>query len=221
MKAAPKRDTETAPPTRKSVSARLFEAEDNERRRLSRELHDCIAGSLVAIKMSVGKLRSKLGPEESKATEQIESAVDKVIAEIRTMSYLLHPPTLDVIGLKSSIVTYAAEFQRRTGIETSLEAPESLPRLEAATETSLFRIIQECLTNAHKHAKASKILITVAVSGEAIQIGITDNGDGFPEGFREGFGIHGMRERAKELGGTISVESLINIGTSIIVRIPL
>jgi two-component system sensor histidine kinase DegS len=85
----------------------------------------------------------------------------------------------------------------------------------------LFRIIQECLTNAHKHAKASRILMTVAVSGEAIQIGITDNGVGFPEEFREGFGIHGMRERTKELGGTLGVESRINTGTSIIVRIPL
>jgi signal transduction histidine kinase len=202
-------------------SARLLEAQDNERRKLSRELHDCVGGSLVAIKMSLAKLKSELSPAEFAKVEEIEGAVDEVIGKIRTVSYLLHPMTLDVMGLKPSIVSFAEGFQRRTNITTSVEIPESLPRFRNAVEISLFRVIQESLTNAHKHANASRITILVTLDEAGIQTEIADNGTGLPDDFREGVGIRGMRERINELGGKLNIKSSKQAGTSVVVHIPL
>lgn len=208
-----------APPDR-FLTAKILEAQDNERRKISRELHDSVGGSLAVIKIDLAKIRPRLAKEDLKALEQIEQRVDALMAEIRTVSHLLHPPMLDLLGLRSSILWYAKEFQRRTQIQTSVNVPESLPKFEPAGETALFRIIQECLTNIHKHAKASNVAIKVSID-ETFQLEITDDGVGFADGFCEGVGLRGMRERLNELGGTLRVESGVHAGTSVVAKIPL
>ena len=202
------------------LTAKILEAQDNERRKISRELHDSVGGSLTAIKLSLAKLKSKLSAEDLLVLEEVEQMVDAVTAEIRTVSHLLHPPMLDLLGMRSSIVWYVEGFQHRTGIQASIELPESLPKFEGAAETALFRIVQECLTNVHRHASASTVVIKVSVDGD-FHLEITDDGAGFPDGFRDGIGLHGMRERVHELGGEFRVESGNQAGSSIIVRIPL
>jgi two-component system NarL family sensor kinase len=176
-----------------SLSAAILEAQDNDRRRISRELHDGVGQSLVAIKMEMEKLKSKLCSADSKAF--IAQMVDETTSEVRTVAHLLHPLSLEALGLRSSIVEYARGFEERTGIQTSVEIPESLPKFGRAAETALFRIVQECLTNVHKHAKASNVTILVMTIPDQFLLEITDDGAGFSDDSREGVGLRGMRER--------------------------
>jgi signal transduction histidine kinase len=203
-----------------SLSAAILEAQDNERRRISRELHDGVGQALVAIKMEIEKLKSKLCLEDPKALDNIALAIDEAMREVRTVAHLLHPLSLEALGLRSSIMEYARGFQKRTGIQTSVEIPDSLPKFGRATETALFRIVQECLTNVHKHAKASNVTILITSTPDEFLLEITDDGTGFPDNFYEGIGLRGMRERVKELGGTFRVESGTFVGTSISACIP-
>jgi signal transduction histidine kinase len=206
----------------RSLSAAILEAQDNERRRISRELHDSVGQSLVAIKMEIGKLKPRLSGEDcNNALEEINRMVDEAVAEIRTVAHLLYPLSLEALGLRSAVVEYARGFQERTGIQTSVEIPESLPKLARVTETALFRVVQECLTNVHKHAKASNVAILVTATLNEFQLEITDDGIGFPDKFCEGVGLRGMRERVKELGGNLSVWSGAFVGTSTTAAIPL
>jgi signal transduction histidine kinase len=203
-----------------SLSAAILEAQDNERRRISRELHDGVGQALVAIKMEIEKLKSKLCLEDPKALDNIALMIDEAMREVRTVAHLLHPLSLEALGLRSSIMEYARGFQKRTGIQTSVEIPDSLPKFGRATETALFRIVQECLTNVHKHAKASNVTILITSTPDEFLLEITDDGTGFPDNFYEGIGLRGMRERVKELGGTFRVESGTFVGTSISACIP-
>src|SRR5215469_5095909 len=203
-----------------SLSAKLLEAQDNERRKISRELHDSVGQSLTAAKIGLAQLKTKLKATELASLNEIEEMVDEALEEVRTVSYLLHPPTLDLMGLRSSIVWYAEGFEQRTGIRTSVESPEFLPQFEAAAETTLFRIVQETLTNVHKHAMASEVRICAAVTADEFQLKIHDDGAGFGDRCREGVGIRGMRERLKELNGTLEVKSSKHVGSSIAVTIP-
>jgi len=133
---------------------------------------------------------------------------------------LLHPPMLDMLGLRSSVLWYIEEFHQRTGVRVSAEFPESLPKLDGIRETTLFRIVQESLTNVHKHAKALNVRVSAATNGKDFRLEISDDGVGFSDGLREGVGMRGMRERVHELGGTLRVESGEQAGTSIIAWIP-
>jgi CheY-like chemotaxis protein len=204
-----------------SLSAKLLEAQDDERRKISRELHDSVGQSLTAAKIGLAKLKSQLRATELPSLTEVEEMVDGALAEVRTVSYLLHPPVLDLMGLRTSIVWYAEGFEQRTGIRTSVEGPELLPQFETATETTLFRIVQESLTNVHKHAMASAVTISVTAASDEFQLKIHDDGAGFGENCREGVGIGGMRERLKEINGTLEIRSRKQVGSSIVVTIPL
>jgi len=204
-----------------SLSAKLLEAQDDERRKISRELHDSVGQSLTAAKIGLAKLKKKIKATELASLTEIEDMVDEALTEVRTVSYLLHPPTLDLMGLRTSIVWLVEGFEERTGISTTVEAPEFLPQFETAIETALFRIVQESLTNVHKHSKASTVTISIAVASDEFQLKIHDDGAGFGDSCREGVGIGGMRERLKELNGSLEVRSSKHVGSSIIVTIPL
>jgi len=204
-----------------SLSAKILEAQDSERRRISRELHDSVGGSLTAVKLGFGRLRAKLKVEDLKELQEIEQQVDELIAEVRTISYLLHPPMLDVLGLRSSVLWYAEGFQRRTGIQVSVEFSKGLAELDSLQEITLFRILQESLTNIHRHAKASSVIVSASTNQRDFQLEITDDGAGISNTAREGVGVRGMRERVHELGGTFHVESGDEAGTSIIACLPL
>jgi CheY-like chemotaxis protein len=219
------KDLPTPTPTRprESFTAKLLAAQDEERRRISRELHDSVGQSLVAVKMALGRLSKSLDPTQLLEVEAITRMLDDVVTEVRTISHLLHPPTLDLMGLRSSIVWYAEGFQQRTGIHTAVQIPEPLPLLEGNAKAALFRIVQESLTNVHRHAKASNVAIRIDVSPEQLQLEISDDGKGFQDlnRCRVGVGILGMQERVSELSGSLRVESGEGIGSSIIATIPL
>jgi signal transduction histidine kinase len=204
----------------RSFSARLLEAQDNERRRISRELHDSVGQLLAALTMKLEKLTTKIAPAELDELVEAKKMVDDILAEVRTVSLLLHPPTLDLIGLRASVVSYAESFEKRTGIRTALEIPDELPKFDTQTETALFRIVQESLTNVHRHSQASDVVIRVSVNSDEFRMELNDDGVGFPVGFQEGVGIRGMRERLKELKGKLTMAP-IEPGSSIVATIPL
>ena len=215
-----KRTSSSARPTvtGNSLSAKILEAQDNERRRISRELHDSVGQALVAAQLALGKVKRQFKSDD---LAEAEHKVEEALNEVRTVTHLLHPASLELLGLRSSILSYVEEFERRTGIRTTVDAPNSLPKFDEVTTTGLFRIIQECLTNVYRHAKASAISIRISFTAEQFRIEVVDDGSGFQSDTREGVGMRGMRERLKELGGTLYVESGENRGSSVIATIPL
>lgn len=207
----------------RSFTARLLKAQDDERRRIGRELHDSVGQYLVALKMNLGRLHTKLGAKADHEIGEAERMLEEALTEVRTVSHLLHPPNLELLGLRSSLLWYVDGFQKRSNIKTSTDIPESLPRLTPEAETALFRVAQECLTNARRHAQASHVALRMAVDDQWFQLEVTDNGKGFSdlENCRQGVGILGMQERLGELGGSLRVESGKGKGSSVIATIPL
>lgn len=201
-----------------SLSAKILEAQDNERRRISRELHDSVGQPLNAAKLALVKLKQKF---KDPNLDDAERRVDEALNEVRTVSHLLHPAGLELLGLRASIQSYAQGYEQRTGIQTSVEIPDPLPKFDDVTRTALFRVIQECFTNVHKHAKATEITVRISFTPREFRLEVSDNGVGFRSDAREGVGIRGMRERVRELGGTLLVESGENLGSSVIATIPL
>ena len=198
--------------------AKILKAQDDERRRISRELHDSVGQSLTAAKFALGRLKQQFSSDD---LGEVEKNVDEALDEVRTLSHLLHPLTLDILGLHTSILSYAEGYEQRNGIKTTVSIPDPLPTFKETTRTALFRFVQECLTNVHKHANASSIAIRVAINDQELRLELADNGVGFADDARAGIGIRGMGERLKELGGTLEVLSEPNLGSSVVATIPL
>lgn len=198
-----------------SISSKILRAQDEERRRISRELHDTIGQSLTAVKMNLAALARCAGAENKTRIEECMSILEQSITEVRTVSYLLHPPMLDLAGLSSAIEWYAEGFSERSGIEVVTDV-QSLPRLSRSVETALFRVVQECLTNVHRYSGATQVKIMVRLVGNELSLEVTDNGHGIPKNRLRratdrtrgiGVGIPGMRERLRELGGNLEIRS--------------
>ena len=203
-----------------SLSARILQAQDEERRKISRELHDSVGQSLIAVLMNLELLSSTL---TNKILEETITLVKDASRQVRTVSYLMHPPILELSGLEAAIRWFAEGFSRRSGINTQLDISRSLPRLSIEAETAFYRIVQECLTNIHRYAGASQAWIRIKVHESQLQLQVQDNGKGLA--VREchhgrnvdvslGVGIPGMQERMRELGGILSVDS-DRLGTKI------
>ena len=206
-----------------SLAARIIEAQDNERRKISRELHDSVGQSLVAAIMNINEFKSKNSITDNSQLDQALRVLDSTLTEIRTLSHLLHPPNLELLGLRPSLAWLAEGFQQRTGIRTRLEAPKELPTFSPAATTTIFRIVQEALTNVHRHAEAANVMICVTATPTEFQLEVSDDGKGFADldACRQGIGILGMQERLAELGGVLRVESGQNAGSSVFAIIPL
>jgi len=213
----------------RELSARILQAQDEERRRLARELHDGVGQLLAAASMEVAQVVGGAGPvsDGTGSASNLESLIKQVNQEIRTMSYLLYPPLLDEVGLRSALAEYVQGFAQRSGIEVSLDVPAHLPRLERDLELCVFRIVQECLTNIHRHSESETALIRIACDDEAIALDVSDRGKGMspekPPGteFRGlGVGIRGMRERVRHFGGEITFQS-DSTGTTVRVLVPI
>jgi signal transduction histidine kinase len=200
------------------LSARILELQDVERRRIARELHDSVGQYLAALKINIGQLqRGETGVTLHLQPRVIESLdlADRAIGEIRTISHLLHPPLLDELGFHSAARWYAEGFAQRSGIKVELQLTEITKRLPRQIELALFRVLQESLTNVHRHAKATRVQIEVVCTDDEVILTLNDNGEGIParvmDRFRAGeaggIGLAGMRERLAELGGTLDVES--------------
>ena len=210
-------------PANESLAARIIEAQDNERRKISRELHDSVGQSLVAAIMGINGFKRENSVADGTKLDEVLRVLDSTLTEIRTLSHLLHPPNLELLGLRPSLAWLAEGFQQRTGIRTKLEAPKELPTFSATATTTIFRILQEALTNVHRHAEAANVMIRVTVTPAEFQLEVSDDGKGFAdvEACRQGIGILGMQERLAEFGGTLLVESGHNAGSSVFATVPL
>jgi PAS domain S-box-containing protein len=211
------------------LSARLLQTRDEEARRLSRELHDSVGQLLAALKInlySVSSESSRLSPVARRALSENEAILGRVISEIRTISHLLHPPLLDEVGLRPALQCFVREFGERSKVAVSLELPESFAGFASEVETSIFRIVQECLTNVHRHSESKTAVIRIHQDERRILVSVHDSGKGIPGGEAElnsklhsGVGFRGMAERLRYLGGTLDVRSDKN-GTIVTATIP-
>ncbi len=200
------------------LSARLLQMRDDEQRRLARELHDSVGQLLAAIGMNLAVVSAeagKLSPEAAKCVAENAEMVNEVSREIRTISHLLHPPLLDEAGLASALRWYIEGFAKRSGIEVDLQIPENLGRLPNDTEIAIFRVVQECLTNIHRHSGSATARIRMYVQDKRLVLRVDDGGKGMPAEMlrnvaragRGGVGFNGMRERLKQLGGALEIAS--------------
>jgi two-component system, NarL family, sensor kinase len=209
------------------LSGRLMKIQDEERRRVARELHDGLGQDLAAAKML---LDASIQVDTTWATEgriaDIVELIDRAIQQVRSVSHLLHPPLLDEVGLLSALRWYLDGITKRSSIETSLHvSPNEFPRLTPELETAVFRIVQEALTNVYRHSGARQAEVTLTCKGEVLKISVKDNGKGIEESTAElwpggiGIGIGGMRQRAKELGGELRLAN-VHPGTLVEAIIP-
>jgi PAS domain S-box-containing protein len=209
------------------LSGRLLTMQDDERRRIARELHDGLGQELAAAKMMMDSIlgTSSIHPSRRAAAEASE-AIDRAIQQVRNLSHLLHPPLLDEVGLLSALQWYLDGLTKRSGIETSLEVqPPDFPRLTIELETAIFRIIQEGLTNVYRHSGAQKAWVTLAQRDGQVIVKIRDDGKGIENPIAElrpgsiGIGIGGMSQRAKEFGGELRLSNT-DPGTLLEVAVP-
>lgn len=202
----------------RNLSARLLRVQDEEQRRIARELHDSTGQALAALGMNLSKLQrdvSLVGPSSAQIAAESLQICRQVSDELRTISYLLHPPLLDEMGLQSALRWYLDGFQKRSGITTVLEMPDALGRLAQELELTIYRIVQTALVNIHRHAKASLALVRLLHSGAELSVEISDNGVGIPPEMlakiessgMPGVGLRGARERVKDFNGAFRVAS--------------
>ena len=214
----------------RQLSLHLLRTQDEERRRIGRNLHDSLGQSLAVLKMKLDSL-SVFCEEPGQLTEDIGQCVHLVedsIVELRTLSYLLYPPMLEEMGLKSAIPWYLDGFAARSGIQTTFEIDTKVQRLHRDVELALFRVLQECLTNVQRHSKGSAVDIRLLTKDLNAVLEVRDNGTGLPEVGEEsdqeltgrpGVGLRGMKERMQELGGTFELIST-HQGTTVVAIAP-
>ena len=217
----------------RELSLHLLSTQDEERRRIGRELHDSLGQYLVMLKMNLDSLESSLGPQQANGVGQelrqsIRLAEDS-LKEVRTISYLLYPPMLEEMGLKSAIPWYLDGFSKRSAIATNFEIETGFGRLAREVELALFRVLQESLTNVHRHSGSSTASIRLSLTNGAVVLQIQDQGNGIPTKLMEesdqdwlgslGVGLRGMSERMRQLGGKLEVASTAT-GTTVTASVP-
>lgn len=215
----------------RKLSARILTLQDDERRRLGRELHDSAGQLLAALHINLGIIAQRTQRDPAVAAKVADSAslADQVISEIRTLSYLLHPPMLDEAGLASAVEWYVRGFSERSKIAVRAEVDPGLPRFSREIETAIFRIVQESLVNIHRHSGSRTAFVSLKSDPRSVALTVRDEGCGIPEDTLShlesgdadvGVGIGGMRERARQLGGTIAFRRA-NPGTVVEMVLPL
>ena len=213
----------------RELSWRLLRSQDEERRHIARELHDSAGQTLTVLGINLAQLAQKAGrnaPEVAADAEQIQETVQQLHREIRTTSYLLHPPLLDESGLYSAINWYVQGLQERSGLELRLDMSKEFGRLPREMEFVIFRLVQECLTNIHRHSASKTASIRISRESNQITLDVRDQGKGMSrerlteiQSGRSGVGITGMRERLRQFAGTLAIESG-DSGTRVFATIP-
>jgi PAS domain S-box-containing protein len=210
------------------LSQELIHAQDTERRQIARDLHESAGQTLAALKMTLANLEYALREDAQDAPRHLLAAraqAEDAIREIRVLSYLMHPPMLDEVGLQPTIEWYAKGFSQRSGIESSIEVDQNLMRLPQQVETTVFRIVQEALTNVHRYSGSRTVTIRLNRKEDVVYVEIKDRGRGFqtpPErAAGVGVGIAGMRERVRQLKGRLEIESAAGQGTTVRAMIPI
>lgn len=213
----------------RNLSGRLMFAQDEERRRIARELHDSAGQNLAALGMTLARLENEANRDPARLSKSIKHAqdlIEKLTEEIRTTSYLLHPPMLDELGLSSALRWYTEGLTERSGISIELNILDNLGRLAPEVELAIFRLVQECLTNIHRHSGSKTAVIRIAREADEIYAEVQDHGKGIsPERLAEiqshgaGVGITGMRERVRQSHGELTIDSNV-LGTKITATFP-
>ena len=213
----------------RELSSRLQQVQDEERRRIARGLHDSAGQLLAAVAMNIDVVKTeahKLSASAARCVVDSSSLVDQLNTEIRTISHLLHPPLLDEVGLASALQWYVDGFAQRSKIAAALEMPEELERLSPDAEIAIFRAVQECLTNVHRHSGCRSCSVRLVKESHSLLVEVRDDGKGIPPEKRVvlassggGIGLRGMRERIRRLGGTVRINSS-ELGTSVLVSLP-
>jgi signal transduction histidine kinase len=214
----------------RELSARILQAQDEERRRLARELHDGVGQLLAAASMEVANLsdgKESLIASGVSSINGLGSLIAQVNQDIRTMSYLLYPPLLDEVGLRSALAEYVHGFGQRSRIQVDLDVPADLKRLDRDLELCLFRVVQECLTNIHRHSESKTASIRITFADGLLTLEVRDQGKGISadrlaeiHAKGEGVGVRGMRERIRHFSGDLTVKS-DNPGTTVRVAVPI
>ena len=213
----------------RALSSRLLRVQDEERRRIARELHDSLGQYLTDAQIRLDMLSAHVPVAQAETLALARRSVERSIVETRTLSYLLHPPLLDEAGLASAVRWYVEGFGQRSGIETELELPSDLGRLPETVETAVFRILQESLTNVHRHSGSKRVQVELAKNKDRLILTVRDFGRGIPAESLDGsqpnarsigVGLAGMRERVNDLGGRLDIQSS-GKGTLVLVSIPL
>ena len=214
----------------REFSKRLSQSQDDERRRIARELHDSTGQKLSVLAMNLALARNQISPAETtlhKMMAECSSITTDLCEEIRTLSYMMHPPLLDECGLETSIQMYSRGINRRDGLKVEVDIPRRLERLSEEAELAIFRIVQASLTNIHLHSGSDKATVKMERMRAGLAVTISDHGRGIPVGVLDrsplgkgtGVGIAGMKERVKYLGGHLEIESSEN-GTKVRATIP-
>jgi PAS domain S-box-containing protein len=217
----------------RDLSLHLLSTQDEERRRIGRELHDSLGQYLAMLKMNLDSLQLAFGSQPNGRCEELAQCIrlaEDSLKEVRTISYLLYPPMLEEMGLQSAIPWYLEGFTKRSGIQTNFEVEGSFRRLAREVELALFRVVQESLTNVHRHSGSPTAKVTLSITNGAVVLRIRDQGKGIaPELLEEsgedwlgslGVGVRGMSERVRQLGGKLEVTSAAN-GTTVLASVPI
>jgi signal transduction histidine kinase len=209
------------------LSARMIEQHEDERRRLSRELHDETAQVFSAVKMELSVLRGAVRPEQTARLDQVLNLIDTGIRSIRSVTNDLRPSLLDDLGLLPALRSLVADFSARSGIRTGLAAPATLPLLSREAELALFRALQEALSNVLRHANARTVDVGISIRDDGVLLQVSDDGQGLPSGttaetleFEGHMGLAGMRERITALGGTVRLRPQAGAGALLEVLVP-
>jgi signal transduction histidine kinase len=193
------------------LSARVMQTQDDERKRIARELHDATGQVLAALSMNLSRMQGYSSPENSAKFDECLKLVNSAASEIRNLSYLLHPPLMDELGLASAIGDYVSGFEARSGLRITYEVSVDIGRLEGNREISLFRIVQEALGNIHRHSGSPTANIRLFREQEKVVLEITDHGRGLKPGddgkIKYGVGLTSMQERLRAFGGILNIAS--------------
>jgi signal transduction histidine kinase len=211
----------------RELTGRLLKSQDDERRRLARELHDSTGQMLAAMKInldSIGVEMQGKNPAVDKLVAETTGYTVEISRQLRTMSYLLHPPLLDETGLQSALRWYAEGFAQRSGIQVDLKINPEFRRLPDDLEIAIFRVVQESLTNIHRHSGSPTATIELTSGPDNIELQIIDDGKGMPDRasrgkFVPGVGIMGMQERMRQFGGAFEILSK-GKGTTVVATVP-
>jgi PAS domain S-box-containing protein len=214
----------------RALSVRLMETQDEQSRRIARELHDSAGQIVAALAMNLGQIMREAeasSPALLDLAKETRAYVDELNKEIRTTSYLLHPPMLDEMGLRAALAWYVEGLKQRAGLDIHLSIDDDFSRPSRELELTIFRVIQECLTNIHRHAGSQNAYISIARDREQVLVEVRDDGRGISspdlKRIRErgaGVGLRGMRERVRPFAGEVRIESQVGVGTTIRVTLP-
>jgi len=217
----------------RQLSRHLLRSQDEQRRRIGRDLHDSLGQYLSVLKMKLESLANRTNesaPQDAHDLKQCADLTEQAVKEVRTISYLLYPPMLEEMGLRSAILWYLDGFMKRSGIQTTFEVSSELQRLPPDTEIALFRVLQECLTNVHRHSGSPTAEVRLWISDETVFLQVSDVGKGMKlqkttevgrdEAVTIGVGLRGMSERMRELGGKLDLSS-DDQGTTVTASVPI